>query len=68
MQESQNRFKQYREVGNLEFDVTLSIDAEGVYKLLMSCDLQTLAEKNVWLCGVDLKDDLERHYQITLMV
>ena len=41
------QIKQYREVGNLEFDVILAIDAEGVYKSLTSRDLKTPAEKTL---------------------
>ena len=40
-----DQIKQYREQGNLELDVTLTLDAEGVYKSLTNRDFKTPAEK-----------------------
>ena len=41
------QIKQYRVNGGIEIEVTLTIDAEGVYKSLISRDLKTLAEKTL---------------------
>ena len=41
------QIKRYREQGELEFDVTLTIVAEGVYKSLVNRDLRTPAEKTL---------------------
>ena len=42
-----DQIKGYREHGNLELDVTLILDAEGVYKSLVNCDLKIPAEKTL---------------------
>ena len=39
--------KRYREQGELEFDVTLTIDAEGVYKSSVNRDFRTPSEKTL---------------------
>ena len=63
------RIKHYRERGNLELDVTLTIDAEGVHKSLTSLDLKTPAKKKSTRSrSMDPRDDPERHYQTTPMV
>ena len=42
-----DQIKRYREHGNLELDVTLTLDAEGVYNLLVNRDLAAPAEKTL---------------------